>query len=425
MSCTYTFNNKDYTKEDLITQLSVYNIDLVNQVTNIGLQNASKVIDENGEPLVVYHGTPNKGFTEFKKGMSFFSSSRVVAKTYEDKTNNSQKGVYSTFLNIRNIEIIDAKNSSFSSIEVTENTMLSKKSKLSVQGIYESVFGYRFPGIVTDKKGQNKTDGILVENVKDDLLGNGRAGVSDVYVTAKPNQIKSATEIKGTTTEETNDIRYLTKRPQYKNATKQFTGNYRYLTEDFISDFYIDQLKEKQKNSAKYKNFYSNFEVNEKGINLLNADDITMQQIEIYADNNLRQYSLISKQMPDLEVEEINENPRDLVVNNPQTLENYKKDLFRVNEDTIILKDNIETFIKVNDEIYENVEVKGNLSTFAKIKTENEAKDYYQYNIKPPKTDIRLSDYNYLSTQEDLFTSPKKYLKQEEKNQIKNDKFNC
>jgi len=208
-----------------------------------------------------------------------------------------------------------------------------------------------------------------------------------------------------------------------RSAQKQFTGNYNYLTEDYVSDFYIEQLKEKQKNSAKYRNFYKNFEVNEKGINLLNTDDITMQQIEIYADDNLRQYSLISKQMPNLKVDDINENQRDLTVNNPQTLENYKKDLFRVNDNTIILKDNIETFVKVNGEIYENVETDSNLSVFAKIETPTS--DYYQYNIKQPKTNIKLSDYNYLATQEELFTSPKKYLKQEEKNQIKENDFNC
>lgn len=213
-------------------------------------------------------------------------------------------------------------------------------------------------------------------------------------------------------------------RTQYKSATKQFTGNYNYLTEDFVSDFYIEQLKEKQKNSAKYRNFYSNFEVNEKGINLLNTDDITMQQIEVYADDNLRQYSLVSKQMPDLKVEtEINENQRDLIVNNPQTLENYKKDLFRVNDNTIILKDNVDDFVKINDSIYENIESDGNLSVFAQIKTEKS--DYYQYNIKQPKSNIKLSDYNYLSTQEELFTSPKKYLKQEEKNKIKEEEFYC
>jgi hypothetical protein len=218
-------------------------------------------------------------------------------------------------------------------------------------------------------------------------------------------------------------VRINTENNTIRSVQKQFTGNYNYLTEDYVSDFYIEQLKEKQKNSAKYRNFYKNFEVNEKGINLLNTDDITMQQIEIYADDNLRQYSLLSKQMPDLKVDDINENQRDLTVNNPQTLEDYKKDLFRVNDNTIILKDNTETFVKVNGEIYENVETDSNLSVFAKIETP--ISDYFQYNIKQPKTNIKLSDYNYLATQEELFTSPKKYLKQEEKNQIKNDKFNC
>jgi len=451
MSCTYTFNNKDYTKEDLITQLSVYNIDLVNQVTNIGLQNASKVVDENGEPLVVYHGT-NAKFYEFQnktgiRGNQFTGSREVKSDTffftdnleYANKASNIRKenfggstNIVSSFLNIR--QTLD-----FSTFDYQTEEKFNE-----ITGEYPSqYFGYNDnldqwwrlfdkdeDDVTTIVKEKGYNGVILAEEVKT-IKDKNNYDVETASVKSfgvfNPNQIKSATGIKGVTTEETNDIRYLTKRPQYKNATKQFTGNYRYLTEDFISDFYIDQLKEKQKNSAKYKNFYSNFEVNEKGINLLNTDDITMQQIEIYADDNLRQYSLISKQMPDLAVEEINENPRDLVVNNPQTIENYKKDLFRVNEDTIILKDNVETFIKVNGEIYENVEVKGDLSTFAKIKVERDgvSEDYYQYNIKPPKTNIRLSDYNYLSTQEELFTSPKKYLKQEEKNQIKNDKFNC
>ena len=120
MSCTYTFNNKDYTKEDLITQLSVYNIDLVNQVTNIGLQNASKVVDENGEPLVVYHGT-NAKFYEFQnktgiRGNQFTGSREVKSDTffftdnleYANKASNIRKenfggstNIVSSFLNIR------------------------------------------------------------------------------------------------------------------------------------------------------------------------------------------------------------------------------------------------------------------------------------------------------------------------------------
>ena len=455
MSCTYTFNNKDYTKEDLITQLSVYNIDLVNQVTNIGLQNASKIVDENGEPLVVYHGT-NTNFTEFntiegsnrKSKMQLLFGNHFASLKKDAELYTKNQNIISSFIALKKpLDLskgyTDKKDANFQKwLQVVYELKLDKKNKNTLDYTLfteNGDFGGKSTQVERVFINATTLDTLPPNKVYNALLNAGFDGViytpyqpqgfnqytnfSQSFITLTPNQIKSATEIKGVTTEDTNDIRYLTKRPQYNNTTKQFVGNYNYLTEDYVSDFYIEQLKEKQKNSAKYRNFYSNFEVNEKGINLLNTDDITMQQIEIYADDNLRQYSLISKQIPDLQVDDINENPRDLVVNNPKTLENYKKDLFRVNEDTIILKDSVETFIKVNDEIYENVEVKGNLSTFAKIKTEKS--DYYQYNIKQPKTNIKLSDYNYLSTQEELFTSPKKYLKQEEKNQIKNDKFNC
>jgi len=410
-------------------------------------QNASKVVDENGEPLVVYHGT-NAKFYEFEnktgiRGNQFTGSREVKSDTffftddleYANKASNIRKenfggstNIVSSFLNIR--QPLD-----FSTFDYQTEEKFNE-----ITGEYPSqYFGYNDnldqwwrlfdkdeDDVTSIVKEKGYSGVILAEEVKTIKDKNNydleTASVKSFGVFS-PNQIKSATEIKGVINEDTNDIRYLTKRPQYNNATKQFTGNYNYLTEDYVSDFYIEQLKEKQKNSAKYRNFYSNFEVNEKGINLLNTDDITMQQIEVYADDNLRQYSLLSKQMPNLKVDDINENQRDLIVNNPQNLEDYKKDLFRVNDNTIILKDNIETFVKVNGEIYENVETDSNLSVFAKVETPTS--DYYQYNIKQPKTNIKLSDYNYLATQEELFTSPKKYLKQEEKNQIKENDFNC
>jgi hypothetical protein len=212
-----------------------------------------------------------------------------------------------------------------------------------------------------------------------------------------------------------------TKKPQYNNniqrVQKQFTGDYAYLTEEFPSDFYIKQLKEKQKNSTKYRNFYSNFEVNEKGINILNTDAISMQQIEIYADENLRQYSLISKQMPDLQVDtEMNESTRDLVVNNPQTLEDYKNDLFRIDENNLILKNNTEEFVKVNGEIYESVAKQGNLNHFVKL--EIPTSDYYAVEVKAPQTNLKLSDYSYLNESPEKFKRIKDFLKGENPNEL-------
>ncbi len=40
---------------------------IAQRIRNCNAENASKVVDENGEPLVVYHGTPNGGFVEFDR----------------------------------------------------------------------------------------------------------------------------------------------------------------------------------------------------------------------------------------------------------------------------------------------------------------------------------------------------------------------
>lgn len=76
-------------------------------------ENASKVVDENGEPLVVYHGTQNRGFTVFEKSMMrsggakknkgknlygdgfYFASDYYTAQSYG-------RNILECFLNIRN-----------------------------------------------------------------------------------------------------------------------------------------------------------------------------------------------------------------------------------------------------------------------------------------------------------------------------------
>lgn len=75
-------------------------------------KNASKVVDENGEPLVVYHGTDNEDFTVFDHNKSrnlqyakgfFFSSDMNVAKSFGRR-------IISAFLNAR-VDYREAKKS--------------------------------------------------------------------------------------------------------------------------------------------------------------------------------------------------------------------------------------------------------------------------------------------------------------------------
>ncbi len=51
--------------------------------------NTSKVVDENGEPLVVYHGTPEGTFSVFRTDMggAYFSADRGYAKVYARERN--------------------------------------------------------------------------------------------------------------------------------------------------------------------------------------------------------------------------------------------------------------------------------------------------------------------------------------------------
>jgi hypothetical protein len=69
----------------------------------------SKVVDENGEPLVVYHGTKSLDeFYEFKKEFSkmrwdtFWFSPRLDTAEMYSKQNDSYGKIYECFLNVKN-----------------------------------------------------------------------------------------------------------------------------------------------------------------------------------------------------------------------------------------------------------------------------------------------------------------------------------
>ena len=72
------------------------------------VENSSKIVDENGEPQVVYHGT-NKEFETFEgvkiqgKELSFFSTDLEYAQAHSMKNENGEKSIVKeVFLNIRN-----------------------------------------------------------------------------------------------------------------------------------------------------------------------------------------------------------------------------------------------------------------------------------------------------------------------------------
>jgi 8-oxo-dGTP pyrophosphatase MutT (NUDIX family)/GNAT superfamily N-acetyltransferase len=173
----------------------------------------SKVVDNSGKPLVVYHGSPDlRGIkadfvfktTKERFGIEetyrsyFFTDNYSKAKSYADPKRafdyqNSEEGVISVYLSLQNPLIVNAFNSIWRKFETTigETKIVGTRQLIE----YAHNKGY---------------DGLIVKNVKDHYSGNDnkKASSGTVYVSFSSNQIKLADGSNTTFDSTSNDIRY-------------------------------------------------------------------------------------------------------------------------------------------------------------------------------------------------------------------------
>ena len=175
--------------------------------------NASKVVDENGEPKVVYHGSRRFGFSNFREmGDSFvigqfFSESLNVAQSYSDENGVTRiyakddpnysveftrefggynvGGNYAVFLNVRNPLVFDAKGMPYNNLR-DENGNRISTDELAGKGRNAG-----FDGVIVNKV----QDAGAYANMQGDWIDSYTA--TD-YISFNPNQIKSATDNRGT-----------------------------------------------------------------------------------------------------------------------------------------------------------------------------------------------------------------------------------
>ena len=155
---------------------------------------ASKVVDENGEPLVVYHGVKSNWFLErfvfdaTKEGSNtnrkrrelggiYFISKREEAVRYAGKTNGIRNKVFSFFLNFRNPQKLDAQGEIFSNF-------LTKHPEF-----------------------RSSTEDFIFKNTYDNLYHSTDI-LADIFVTNNPNQIKLADGSNTTFDVGNPDVRY-------------------------------------------------------------------------------------------------------------------------------------------------------------------------------------------------------------------------
>ena len=153
------------------------------EIINSTLNNASKVVDENGEPLVVYHNTP----FEFNGIFDMDHKSRIMPWTSEpfghvgtQETANKIKGTqFALFLNVKNpLETPDFVHETVNSMlsELYKQGIISKEKYSSLRGISNSELRNLMLSLGYDgTKYENKAE---------------KGGISYSFIT--PNQIKSA-----------------------------------------------------------------------------------------------------------------------------------------------------------------------------------------------------------------------------------------
>ncbi|MCZ4053237.1 hypothetical protein NAI64_05790 [Oxalobacter sp. OxGP1] len=182
----------------------------------------SKVVDKNGEPLVVYHGT-TADFDTFKPsesrktegtGMWFGSSNIAGTYTGRDKSTGS---VMPVFLNAKNPVIVNAKRSFWSEIggdiSIREYGKKRGTTLAKIFGFRRTQYGDWSDYATTDDIAryayEHGYDGVIFDNIRDigpteELTSDESYTPSSIYSVSTPKQIKSAIGNIGTFSESQN-----------------------------------------------------------------------------------------------------------------------------------------------------------------------------------------------------------------------------
>lgn len=173
---------------------------LADFLNSVKPENVSKVVDENGEPLAVYHGTPKfDRFNIFKKGSGgylgpaiYFTNLKTYAQKYENKWGDGGN-LYDVFLSLRNSLVVKSINPAKEILK----TIYGK------DGIYDKrsqkqSYDTKILSSADIKKLQSKGyDGVIWEY-----------GGSKEYAVYDSSKIKSATDNIGTFNTNNPDIRW-------------------------------------------------------------------------------------------------------------------------------------------------------------------------------------------------------------------------
>lgn len=175
-------------------------------------KNASKVVDENGEPLVVYHGGSNTKVFNTKGGQfgagikkgdigTYFTPFEKSARSYEEIYNYK---IGEKWLTLK--ELADDGELSEEDIKALDEAWENEKP--NTRAFFLNIRNPKITNFIGDNtKGFNGEDSNIGDN-NDGQFININSSKPKEYVAFSPNQIKSATANVGTFSRTNDDIRY-------------------------------------------------------------------------------------------------------------------------------------------------------------------------------------------------------------------------
>jgi len=204
----------------------------------------SKIRDEDGNLLVVYHGTPDGNFTVFDRNQSYytdkdtganwFSSNRqMVERNYYTDNRQSANGkqIYEVYLNVTNPLVIEGVGKPWNSIDLP-NELQNK----GINKYYDFLKKEKVDATTasTDQIAkyakQNGYDGVIFKGIRD---GSSDEVPSDVYAVFNSNQIKNVTNENPT---DNPDIRYQS-RVSNEDSIKKAAVELGYSPSVFIANY--------------------------------------------------------------------------------------------------------------------------------------------------------------------------------------------
>lgn len=156
-------------------------------------KNASKVVDANGEPLVVYHGVPPRYynfniFELYNEGI-FFSEDKYVAKRYATDYSGEFGHIKECYLKIDKPELVKNVKYKFNGFSGSDANLKKRSEKFKQERPELSNTPYKYKELVRKTSEKKGHDGFILENHS----WGENIDYSRQFTVFSPNQIKSAT----------------------------------------------------------------------------------------------------------------------------------------------------------------------------------------------------------------------------------------